>query len=89
MYIYSLNKKQTFFYENLRFIYIWNEVTLYCNFSDCDLREIFFPILRELNGILYHELVKMNKSKQIKTIKEKVFHFERPIVRFGYHIHKK
>lgn len=53
------------------------------------LKKASLPILRELkNGILYLKLIKMNNPNQIiKTIKRKVFHFERPIERFGSHTH--
>lgn len=58
---------------------------VYCNFSVCDLKEVLILILRELNRVLHLELVKMNKPTEIiKTIKENVFHFERPLVRFGF-----
>lgn len=40
--------------------------------------------------MFYLELVKMNKPGQIiKTIKQKVFHFERPLERFDSHQKKK
>lgn len=54
------------------------------------LKKSSFLILRELSGIFYLELVKVNKPSQImKTIKQKVFHFERPLESFGSHQKKK
>lgn len=78
--------KKCFLWEIVLRMYLeWSFTILYF-FKPVTLKKSSFPILRELNGIFYLELIKVNKPSQIiKTIKQKVFHFERPLERFGSH----